>query len=55
MGYCVLPWALMFSRKDMNPDFCVHKPSFHLINIVSMTSVSKRASFLQGAQILGKG
>lgn len=31
----------------MNPDFCVHKPSFNLINIVNMTLVSKRASFLQ--------
>lgn len=37
----------MFFRKDMNPEFCVHKPSFNLINIVNMTSVSKRDSFLQ--------
>lgn len=44
----------MFSRKDMNPDFCVHKPSFNLINTVNMTSVSKRASFLQGLQVLRK-
>lgn len=37
----------MFFRKDMNPDFCVHKPSFNLINIVKMTIGSKGTSFLQ--------